>query len=150
MKRFLFSLQTVLDLREREEDEVKQELAEKENELRQKRLQVEETRDILIKYMDDQKIGRAANQSVVELRHSVSWRHKLKVDISNAGKEFNEVMVDIDHIRARLVKATAKRKMMDILKDKQYEQWKKERERKDQQFLDELASNAHIRKKKLK
>ncbi len=150
MKRFRFSLQTILDLREREEDEAKQELAEKENELQQKRLKVEESRDVLITYMDDQKAGRASNQSVVELRHSVSWRHKLKIDINNAGKEYNEVLVDIDHARARLVKATAKRKMMELLKDKQLDQWKKERDRKDQQFLDELASNAHIRKKKQK
>jgi len=150
VKRFVFTLQTVLGLREREEDEAKQELAEKEIELREKRAHVDETQRALLTFLQDQKIGRESSQTIVEYRHSVSWRNKLKVDINNAGKECNEVLYDIERARAKLVQATAKRKMMEILRDKQYDQWKKERDRKDQGFLDELASNAHIRKKKQK
>ncbi len=148
MKRFSFSLQSILELRERDEEDAKLALAEKEGELVRCKREMEELKIDLQKFQQAQKDQRVGGQSVQELSYSVHWRNKLKLDMVYKGQEMHEVMSDIDSARAVLIEATKKRKGMELLRDKKFEEWKKERNRKDQSFLDELATNAHIRKKR--
>ncbi len=150
MKRFVFSLQTILELREREEEDAKLALAEKEGELSRCRTELNEIGIELTKFQEAQKESRISGQSVAELSYSVHWRNKLKLDISHKSKEIQEVMHDIDLARSKLIEATKKRKGLDLLKEKKLDEWRKERNRKDQSFLDELATNGHIRKLRLK
>ncbi len=148
MKRFEFSLQTVFELRQREEDDAKRELAAKEGELRDRQKEMEEVREILKQFQLDEKTSRAGARTVNELRLSVSWRHKLKTDLVKKAQEVDEVISDINLARSKLIEATKKRKGMELLREKKFTAWQKERNRKDQAFLDELATSAHIRKKR--
>lgn len=146
MKRFVFSLQSVLELREREEEDAKMELASKEGELKTCRDEMEVIRLDLQQFQSDQKNARSTGQGVAALRMSVSWRNKLKLDLLKKAQEMQEIEMDIDRSRAKLLEATKKKKGLELLRDKKLQEWQRLRNRKDQEFLDELATNAHIRK----
>jgi flagellar FliJ protein len=150
MKRFSFSLQSILELRERDEEDAKMALAEKEAELIRCKGEQQQLEQNLIQFQLEQKEERTSGQSVAELSYSVHWRNKLKLDIVHKNQEMEEIRSDIDLARANLLEATKKRKGMELLREKKLEQWQKERNRKDQEFLDELAGNAHIRKHRSK
>jgi len=148
MKRFVFTLQAILDLRLREENDAKQELADKEMELHRYQQALESMQQGLQHFQEEERIGRAQGRSVIELRTSVSWRNKLKLDILQKAREMQDVMVDIDRARRKLIECTKKRRGLEILRENAFAAWKKERDRRDQLFMDELAQNAHIRKQR--
>jgi flagellar FliJ protein len=148
MKRFNFSLESVLKLRIQEEEDAKLALAERENELSHLNEELEEIKKNLNKFQDDEKVSRGQGyQSVDKLRQSVSWRHKFKTDISQKLGAIEAVKQDINIARKNLIEATKKRKGLDILKENQFKTWQKEYNRKEQIFLDELAQNMHLRGK---
>lgn len=142
MKRFTFSMQTILDLRLKEEEQVLLDLADKEMELQRGKDALEHLKNQLQEYQQSQKDNRLT-QSALSLRHSVSWRHSLKKDLLLKAQELQDIAMDISHIRARLLEATKKRKSLEILRDKQKDSWQKEFNRREQIFLDELAQNQH-------
>lgn len=140
MQRFVFSMQTILDLRLKEEEKILLELADKESELQRGKDDLEQLKRALQQYQKDQKDNRLS-QNALSLKHSVSWRHSLKKDLLIKAQELQEIVADITNIRKRLLVATQKRKSLEILRDKQKEKWQKEFNRKEQIFLDELAQN---------
>lgn len=123
-------------------------LAEKEGELRDRQRDQEVAHENLLQFQRDEKESRGRGRYVEEFALSVSWRHKLKLDLLEKAQRVQEVMYDIELVRGRLIEATKRRKGIELLRDKKLNEWQKERNRKDQAFLDELASNAHIRKKR--
>ncbi len=145
MKRFTFSLQSVLNLREQEESDAKLSLAEKEGELVSCNQELENIKSDLNKFQAKEKANRKASQSAIELRYSVSWRHKIKKDISQKLSEIEEVKIDIDVARKKLIEATKKRKGLEILRENKLDKWKKAANREEQLFLDELSQNSFIR-----
>lgn len=142
MQRFVFSMQTILDLRLKEEEKILLDLADKEMELQRGKETLEQLKKELEKYQADQKSNRL-KQSALSLKHSVSWRHSLKKDLLIKAQELQEIVADISHIRTRLLDATQKRKSLELLRDKQKDSWQKEYNRKEQIFLDELAQNQY-------
>jgi len=146
MKRFVFSLQAVLDLRLRDEDDAKQELADKENEFRKYQQIVNDMQLGIQDFQRHEKEDRGHGRTIQEFRHSVSWRNKLKLDLLQKAREMQDVIIDVERARQKLIECTIKRRGLEILKEKALEKWQKERDRRDQLFMDELAQNAHIRK----
>lgn len=146
MKAYVFSLQAVLELRLRDEDDAKQELANKEAELRSYQELIQTMQTGLQDFQRGEKEERNHGRSVQEFRHSVSWRNKLKLDLLKKARQMQDVVFDVDRARNNLIECTKKRRGIEILKEKGLEKWQKERDRKDQLFMDELAQNAHIRK----
>lgn len=145
MQRFVFSMQTILDLRLKEEEKILLNLADKEMELQRGKEILEQLKKELEKYQKEQKSSRLS-QNALSLRHSVSWRHSLKKDLLVKAQELQEIVADISYIRTQLLEATQKRKSLEILRDKQKEAWQKEFNRKEQIFLDELAQNQYRNK----
>lgn len=142
MQRFTFTLQTILDLRIKEEEAVLLDLADKEMELQRGKDALMQLKKQLEEYQQNQKDNRN-HQDILSLRHSVSWRHTLKKELLMKAQELQEIAMDISRIRTKLLEATKKRKSLEILRDKQKEKWQKEFNRKEQIFLDELAQNQY-------
>ena len=127
MKRFSFSLQSILDLRIQEEEEAKRELADKEQELYNCQVQVGEVQQAIKDFQKEQKEGRNSSQSIMKLRLSVSWRDSLKADLLNRAQQMQDIQIDINRAKQKLIEAVKKRKGLEILRDKQYEEWKTEK-----------------------
>ena len=149
MKRFEFTLESILNIRIQEEEDAKIALAERENELSRLKSELDVLKIDLNEFQEEEKISRGlGGQSADKLRQSVSWRHKFKKDISQKIGLIEQVNKDIAVARNLLIEKTKKRKGLDVLKENQLKAWKKEYNRKEQIFLDELAQNIYIRRDK--
>ncbi|MDR0303691.1 MAG: flagellar export protein FliJ [Chitinispirillales bacterium] len=141
MKRFEFSLQSILELRIREEDEAKAFLVAQESELQRIGSELSQKKKELQDFQAREKEDRKSADSASELRYSVSWRNTLKLDLLKIGQKLQDVSLDIERTRKRLTEATIKRKSLEMLRSKKKLEWQKEFNKNEQKFLDEVAQS---------
>ncbi|MGM0444323.1 MAG: flagellar export protein FliJ [Fibrobacterota bacterium] len=144
MQAFHFTLETLLQLRMMEEEKVLNELAEKEREIQEERNLLHHAQKEYQDFIEQQRTERS-HVDARRLRYSVSWRNQLKRAIILKNRDISEVEYDIRLIQKRVETATQRRKALEKLREKQYAQWKKEYDRRQQEFLDELAQNQYRR-----
>lgn len=146
MARFVFPYQTLLQQRERVEDQRQRELAE------QMRLRL-----ILTNHL------RQMQETVRESRHDLSHSLMGRVDMSQVGqfaaysarvtqaghamvRRLAEVEKSLALARARLLEATSQRKALELLRDRQQTAWQQEQNRRETAALDDLALQAYRRR----
>lgn len=54
---------------------------------------------------------------------------------------------EVERARAKLLEATQQVKALELLRDREYEQWKKQQKKKENQRLDEIAVQSYARKR---
>lgn len=141
MKRFEFPLQTILELREREEDAAKAFLMSQEQEWVKIHGEFNSKKEELQDFQRREKENRISADSASELRFSVSWRNTLKFDLLKLGQQLQDISLDVERAKKKLTEATIKRKSLEMLKDKKKSEWQKEFNKNEQKFLDELAQS---------
>ncbi|MCL2845746.1 MAG: flagellar export protein FliJ [Chitinivibrionia bacterium] len=148
MQRFKFELQSILDLRIREEDEAKAFLMMCELELQKANADFKDKKEELVNFQTREKGSRKDEPtSAATLKFSVSWRNSIKLDILKLGRQIQEISMDVARARQLFTQATIKRQALEKLHDKKKEEWQKEFNKQEQKFLDELAQTRHnIRK----
>ena len=145
MKRFLFRLETVLMLRQRREDEVKEKLARKNSQIQATKDELRLLQNEIISLHERQKTERAGTLDVALLRNALAWRHIVRGRIAAARIHLTDLGAESEIIRKELVKATQKVKTVELLKEKQQLQWKKEVNLQEQKFIDDLSQQRYIR-----
>jgi flagellar FliJ protein len=145
MQRFRFRLETVLQLRKRKEDEVKLALARKNNEIIRAQLQLRQMHDELNGLQQQQKESRQQGLNIVELRHWVAYRNKMKLDIIAKSKELGGLKKNLEEIRAALVQATKKKRAVELVREKRFAQWRKDYNNSTQKVTDDLSQQRFIR-----
>ena len=113
MKKFRFRLDTLLDIRKRKEDEIKLRLAEKNRQYIEAQRKVNSIHDQLKELQNSERERRVSNESIMMLRHSVSYRFKLKEDLLQAGKKVDEIRGEMARVRKTLVTATRDRRAIE-------------------------------------
>ncbi len=146
MKRFRFTLEALLSLRKREEEEVRREFAEKNREIALSQENMGQLRESLVQLQQSEKDRRVRSLSIPELRSSVSYRNKIKLDMITASKDLQELQRECESIRKRLVEATKRKRAVEILKERRFAQWKEAYEAQEQEFTDELSQKSFSRK----
>jgi flagellar protein FliJ len=146
VKRFEFKLEALLELRKRKEDEVKQLLGKKNQEIIAARKEITRLKEALDALQSSEKKKRADAISVVELRYSVAYRYKLKRDILASCRRLDELAVQAADIRKKLVQAKQQRRAIEVVRERQYEAWRKEYRKQEQRFIDDVSQQAFIRK----
>jgi len=145
-KRFVFRLEALLTVKKNKEEEIKLRLAEKNIEAERVRKEIEEAQNKLKDFQKDTKEGRrAGSENVAAMRSSVAWRNALKVDLLKAGQKLDAVMVSIWNINQELIKAAQERRAVEIIKEKRFEEWKRENAVAEQKFIDDLSQQRFIR-----
>ena len=148
MKRFRFELEALLKLKDRAVESVKEELAHKNREILHAQEQFESIQKELKNFQAEQKEHRMAGSSVLEMRFSVNYRNKLKMDLLAGGKRVQNLQADAYIITQRLVKANQEKKSIDILREKRYLEWKKGLNAEEQRFTDDVSGQMYIRKQR--
>jgi flagellar FliJ protein len=149
VKRFVFKLDTLLRVKRNREDEVKRRLAEKNREAETVRTEIEAAQAELKEFQRSVKEHRAGGgESVAELRQSVSHRNALKIKLLKAGQKLDNVMVEAYGINQELIKAAQERRAVEIIREKRYEEWKKENAASEQKFIDDLSQQMYVRANK--
>lgn len=149
MKRYHFRLETLLELRKRKEDEIKLELGKKNQEILAARHDLAGINDELKTLQASEKKTRTTVRSALVLRYSVTYRFKLKEDIFKKVRLIDEFGAQAEGIRKKLVRAKQQRRALEIVKERQVAEWKKENLSREQKFIDDISQQGFIRKSML-
>jgi flagellar FliJ protein len=143
MKKFRFSLGTVLKVREQKERLAQQEVQAVESQLKMIRDKVEELKqegEALYQSLPGQ-VGRAL--SAADLRGQFDYLQYLNQLIAYQEDEAMRVNNILAGKRHELMEAAKERKAIEQLRDRRFEEWQAETRLEEQNFLDELAVLRH-------
>ncbi len=146
MARFVFKLQTLLDRRVREEDEVRRALAVLtqrksaiENRLRRHQEELVDGRET----MRGRLVGTVDMNSLRMYAHSALGVMR---SAQNAAIELAGLGKRIDQVREQLIAARKNRRTVELLRERRHMEWRREQERREVAVLDDLVSSAHAKK----
>lgn len=140
MATFRFTLQKLLDIRIDKEEESKLKLMEAQ------RLQMEaEAKLNSLRQKYDKYNTIDTDLSVVEKKIKNNYMNALVRSINDAQDDCVKKNEIVDSCRNDLKTKQIERKTVEIIKDKKYEAFKKEEDRKEQAQLDEFALYAYVR-----
>jgi flagellar FliJ protein len=148
MRRFRFALQTLLEVRTREEDAVKLELGEKNRLVGRAREELAALHDRLTGLQSSELTTRENAHDVVALRHAVAYRHRLKTEMLRTGQRMQHLQHEAEQVRQRLVAATQRRRAIELIRDRRYREWRREYNAQEQKSIDDLSQQKYIRDKR--
>ncbi len=146
MARFVFSLEPVLKARRRSEETFQRDVAGIERE----RMRLEEIlRDHQRSLVSNKDVLRAGLTGLIEVRDLRLQANSSRQIMRRAQQivlELAGVYKRLEAARVRLVEASRRRRAIEFVRDRQYEQWKAALNKAETAALDELAVIAAARK----
>ncbi len=139
MRRFEFSLQTLLELRERRLLEVRKRLALKRSEIAEENERILKAKNELQDFLKREAVNRSGYRSADKLKWSVEYRFRLKRELLAAGRNVQELNKEAEEIRKEAVEAERKKRTLEILKEKRYQSWLREYRKKEQEAIDDVT-----------
>ncbi|OGJ86634.1 MAG: flagellar export protein FliJ [Candidatus Raymondbacteria bacterium RifOxyA12_full_50_37] len=145
MKRFTFNLAAVLRIYTIDEDNRKKEFGIAGRALREAQDELERLGTEYDRYQDIELARRAADESVAQMRLYTQYIFDIKRRIESQKRTVIERYRVVEQCRKRLIEATKRRKTIERIKEKRFQEWKKERQRFEMKFLDDVCQQMHIR-----
>jgi flagellar biosynthesis chaperone FliJ len=139
MKRFQFSLETLLSLRKEKEQECEIALAVASGELMMVEKRAEEARRA------GESAFLAGGRTIEDLRtRDLLWLKSVN-DVKALEKPRKEAAAKTDEARKKYTEAHTQRAALDRLRDKRFGVWKKQVKKEDVKRLDEVAKGSVVR-----
>ena len=144
MKQFQFRLQKVMETTQTKEEVKKRELAVALGRLRENEAQLEKLLDSLEQHIKHYEscCNRSAFK-VSELRNLSGYTEKLRQDIQAQVKKIAQLTETARLIRKKLMEITKDKKVLEKLKDRKYEEFKKKLRSMEQKFMDEVSARSY-------
>ncbi|NMC20210.1 MAG: flagellar export protein FliJ [Thermogutta sp.] len=145
MATFRFRLQTILRLRENERDERRRELAQalqaKEVLEEYERRTAEEWEGLNIRLRDCSRAGEVQVDLMLNLR-----RYQMTVAAQREAlkQQMAQVEEEIERRRERLAEADRQVRVLELLRERQFEQYRREEDRLETKMLDEVGSRGAV------
>jgi flagellar FliJ protein len=146
MKRFHFKLDVMLDLKKRAEEEVKKELARKNGEIISCRREREDIASRLKSLFIEEKKQRLLVLDLRALKFSIAFRAQLQREIVCKEQCIKGLLAEREQLRLRLTQARKETRVLEILKEKKFSQWKKEYKMEEQEFIDDVSQKGYVRR----
>ncbi len=147
MEQFKFRFQKILEYREYLERLEKQKFAEvlkkyvdKDNELKSKQSRKKKYLKQITKSIE--------NNDFLSLKWMDNSRQTLSFGINRNKSELIQEEYKVNSARAELLEFTKKKKMMEKMKERDYEIWRKEKKKEDNKIMNEIAQQMFHQKKK--
>jgi len=146
MPKFVYKFETILDLKEQIEDNLKNELGKAYRKLefeKDKLMSLEnEKKELVTELVSKTSDGIPAGK----IREYGSYLGVVRERIWHQQESVNYAQCNVDKCKERLIKAVQEKKMFEKLKEKQYRVYMKEQFRQEQRLTDEIVSYNEARK----
>jgi flagellar FliJ protein len=143
MKKFKFRLQRVLETKESEERQKKRELGEKQNLLAQEEAVLTQ----LLAQIDDHEQKQRHSIEVSSNAGDLLRQHRWQLELNKQKKQqlhnINKCEKEVEKARLALVEATREKRVLEKLKEKQLEEYKKYLTAEEQKVLDDVGARNH-------
>ncbi|WP_461205738.1 flagellar export protein FliJ [Clostridium sp. DL1XJH146] len=144
MKKFEYSLQSVLKYKEDKEDSVKEVFLKLNNKVKEQE-EILESLNIQLEESCVQ-LHNKTNLTTINLKNCYSYMYTLQDKVDKQEKLVKQYKEKLEEIRKKLIIAQKERKTIEVLKEKEYDSYKKEIEKEEQKLNDELGLYAYLRK----
>jgi flagellar FliJ protein len=145
MKPFEFKLQTALNLKQKEEDRVKEELQRLTARRREELNRLAVLEGELGQLEDRVRRHQDARVDVAEIKRCLDYLPVMRDRISRQQEIIRQIEADMDKTRQLLVEIMRRRKVLEKLKERHYAQYQLEVTREEQKIIDEMATNGYNR-----
>ncbi|MDX5655396.1 flagellar export protein FliJ [Clostridioides difficile] len=143
-KNFKFRLQKVLDLKIKDEEEIKMEFAK----IKQKKIDIETNLENLESKYSKYSISKN-NDNVQNQKITINYLLALNNSIMDLSEELDKSTNELEKARKQLISKQIERKSLEKLKEKKYGQYYKEEQLKEQSTNDEFASMSYLRNRQV-
>lgn len=143
-KNFKFRLQKVLDLKIKDEEEIKMEFAK----IQTKKIDIETNLENLESNYSKYSIGKN-NDSVQNQKITINYLLALNNSIMDLSEKLDKSTNELEKARKQLISKQIERKSLEKLKEKKYGQYYKEEQLKEQSTNDEFASMSYLRNRQV-
>ena len=144
MQRFSFRLQTVANLREKEENLRKEELAEARRHLLTEEEHLSNLYEKKRLYQSQLFFSQGEKLDLPGIALLYAYLDDLERQITLQGKRVEQAEAEVENRRQILVKASQNRKILEKLREKRYLDYRHEANRQEQIFLDEIAGRLSV------
>ena len=138
-----FRLETALKVRERLEKLYQKALAEQVQIQQQLRDQKKMMENALATHRKDLKAAKRNGFTIAQMRMSDQFRERMTDKMETTENQLLEQEEVIELKRQELTRATQKKRVLEILKEKQEQRFLEEMERQERQEADEIAQGLH-------
>jgi flagellar FliJ protein len=146
MKRFTFQLDALLKIRKRKEEEITIRLAAKHQQIAEAKQKVAELGEQLQQEQSLELQRRDHEPTLSAMRSSVLYRFNQKRQMLQVGQQVDRLYLEADAIQSQLTKAIQQRRVIELLRERRLEAWKKEGRRQEQIAIDDISQQGYIRK----
>jgi flagellar FliJ protein len=148
-KKFKYSMQKILDMRIRKEDELKAQLAAC---IRTRDLEVAALNTLVEKRAKAQKSleGYLARGEVAEVQNTNLFLQNIASKIDNQNRIVAKANQKVEDVRKKLTIAAKEKKIIEKHKEKKFEEWKEEFKKWEAKQMDEIATQIVSRKMRAK
>jgi flagellar FliJ protein len=144
-KRFVFKLQTLLELRQRAEDEAKRKLAAKGAEIAQvDQLNREAAEAIRRQHAGLYEHQQGAAPDLVTLQRGRTWVNHLRRTIAQRDSEKARLQMELHELQDALRKARTQTRIIEKLRERRWETYRRDLKRREQAEMDELAQQLQV------
>ena len=142
MAKFNFRLQTLLNLKSQQEDNLKNELAKATRKLEKEKAILRSLEDEEVKLIREfnEKSKKSTVEKLIKFNQYLSF---LNSKIKQQKENVNCAARNVDKVRDELIRIVKERKILDNLKDRKHEQFMLEQKKEDQRLNDEIVSYKH-------
>ncbi len=146
MKKFAFKLETVLDMRKRKEEDIQIKLGIAISDLHKMQMNLEETYRKRSVYQSEIELFKSNIQQLDDLLMYQNYVDSMEKLIERMKLEILEMEKKVEEIRLLLGQAARERKMIEKMKEREYEKYQKEQRTQEINFLDEIGVLREARK----
>ncbi len=141
MKKFIFKLESLLNMRRKREELVVQELAAAQAAKVRIVNKISDTKKIVNALIEDSKSYLKASIRIDSLLISRNYIELLKKQLAALEIELRTADEKILQVKQKLAEAVKQRKIIEKLKENQFTQYKKDYNKNDNAQMDEIANN---------
>lgn len=144
---FKFKLQKALEIKEKEEEEKRIELLEKQKILERELGKLSEIEDEITKTLDSYSMSKNGSLDINTMLSYENFLKKLKGNKESQVEVVKLYKNKVEECKENFLEARKDKKIFEKLKEKSYEKYMEESLREEQKFIDELSSNMYNRRR---